>query len=93
MSECNYFVGIKNFKNLSNDLLDEAVTCKINDGAILYAKTKENCNCVFVAGNIGAMTCLIAEMIILMSKNSGFSISAILTTITHIIWNVRGTLR
>ena len=89
----NDFVGIKNFKEVNNDLLDDAITCTIEDGAIIYAKTKKDNNCVFVSGNIGAMTCLIAEMVILMAKNSGFPISAILTTITHIIWNERGTLR
>lgn len=89
----NDFVGIKNFKEVNNDLLDDAITSKIEDGAIIYAKTKEDNNCVFVSGDIGAMTYLIAEMVILIAKKSGVSISAILTTITHIILNERGTLR
>lgn len=93
MKKDKYFAGIKNFKEVNNDLLDDAITCTIEDGAIIYAKTKKDNNCVFVSGNIGAMTCLIAEMVILMAKNSGFPISAILTTITNIIWNERGTLR
>ena len=93
MKKDKYFVGIENFKEVNNDLLDDAITCTIEGGAIIYAKTKKDNNCVFVSGNIGAMTCLIAEMVILMAKNSGFPISAILTSITNIIWNVRGTLR
>ena len=93
MKKDKYFVGIENFKEVNNDLLEDAITSTIEDGAIIYAKTTKNNNCVFVSGNIGAMICLIADMVILIAKNSGAPISAILTSITHIIWNVRGTLR
>ena len=89
----NSFSGSMNFKKISTEIVHESVSINRDTDAIVYAKNADDNLNIFVVGNIGAMTCLIAEMIILMSKNSGFPISAILTTISHIIWNERGSLR
>lgn len=89
----NSFSGSMNFKKISAEIVHESVSINRDTDAIIYAKNTDDNSSIFVVGNIGAMTCLIAEMIILMAKNSGFPISAILTTISHIIWNERGSLR
>jgi hypothetical protein len=89
----NSFSGSKNFKKIITEVVHDSVSINRETDAIVYAKNTEDDMSIFVVGNIGAMTCLIAEMIVLMSKKSGFPISAILTTISHIIWNERGTLR
>ena len=93
MSIKNSFSGSKHFKNISAEIVHESVLINRDTDAIVYAKNTDDNLSIFVVGNIGAMTCIIAEIIILMAKNSGFPISAILTTITHIIWDERGTLR
>lgn len=89
----NSFSGSKNFKKIITEVVHDSISINRDTDAIVYAKNADDDMSIFVVGNIGAMTCLIAEMIILMAKNSGFPISAILTTISHIIWNERGSLR
>ena len=89
----NSFSASKNFKKINSEIVHESISIDRDTDAIVYGKNAEDSIDMFIFGNIGAMTCLIAEMVILMSKKSGFPISAILTTITHIIWNERGTLR
>ena len=92
----NSFTGIKNCREVNTNLIHDSLSINKEDEAIVYAKSAENddCDdCVFVSGNIGAMIYLIAEMIILISKNSGVSISPILATISSIIIGLRGSLR
>lgn len=93
MNVKNSFSGSKNFKKINTELVHESVSIDRDTDAIVYGKNAEDSINLFVVGNIGAMVCLIADMIVLMSKNSGFPISAILTTISHIIYDERGSLR
>lgn len=93
MNVKNSFSGSKNFKKISTEIVHESISIDRDTDAIVYCRNAEDSIDLFVVGNIGAMTCLITDMLVLMSKNSGFSISAILTTISHIIWNERGSLR
>ena len=88
-----YFSASKNFKNINSEIVHESISINRDTDAIVYGKNAEDSKGIFVVGSIGAMICLIADMVILMSKNSGAPISAILTSITRIIWNERGTLR
>lgn len=89
----NSFIGSKNFKMISSIIVDESVSIDRDTEAVVYAKNVEDSTNMFVAGNIGAMICLIADMIILISEISGAPISAILLTIITLINDQRGSLR
>lgn len=89
----NSFSGIKNCRKISAEVIHESLSINREDEAIMYAKSAEDSESILVVGNIGAMICLIAEMVILISKNSGFPISAILATVSHTIIGLRGSLR
>ena len=89
----NSFSGSKNFKKLSTEIVDESVSIDRDTEAVVYAKNVEDSTSMFVVGNIGAMICLIADMIILISEKSGAPISAILLTISTLIYDQRGSLR
>lgn len=89
----NSFSCSKNFKKISSEIVHESISIDRDTDAIVYGKNAEDSIDIFVVGNIGAMICLIADMVVLISKNSGAPISAILTTISHMILNERGTLR
>lgn len=86
----NSFIGIKNCRKINTELLHDSLSINREADAIVYAKFTENSDCELVIGNIGAMICAIAEMIILMSKNSGFPISAIIKSIINAIYGTRG---
>lgn len=89
----NSFSGSKNFKKISTEIVHESVLIDRDTEAVVYAKNVGDSTNMFVAGNIGAMTCLIADMIILISEKSGAPISAILLTISTLINDERGSLR
>ena len=89
----NSFIGSKNFKMISTEIVDESVSIDRDTEAVVYAKNAGDSTNMFVAGNIGAMTCLIADMIILISEKSGAQISAVLLTISTLINDQRGGLR
>lgn len=89
----NSFIGSKNFKMISTEIVDESVSIDRDTEAVVYAKNSEDGTSMFVAGNIGAMICLIADMIILISEKSGAPISAVLLTISTLINDQRGSLR
>ena len=89
----NSFIGSKNFKMISTEIVDESVSIDRDTEAVVYAKNSEDSTSMFVAGNIGAMICLIADMIILISEKSGAPISAVLLTISTLINDQRGSLR
>lgn len=89
----NSFSASKNFKKISSEIVHESISIDRDTDAVVYGKNAEDSIDIFVVGSIDAMICLIADMIMLMSKNSGAPISAILTSLTNIIWNERGTLR
>ena len=93
MAVKNSFSGIKNFRKISTEVMHESLSINREDEAIIYAKSSEDSENILVIGNIGAMICLMAETIILISKNSGFPISAILATVSHTIIGLRGSLR
>lgn len=81
----NDFVAVKNFKKVNSDVILDATTI-YHKGAIIYAKFDEDDNCEFISGNIGAMICAIAEIIIMMSKKSGFPITSIVKTILNDVY-------
>lgn len=89
----NSFSGSMNFKKISTEIVHESVSINRDTDAIVYAKNVEDSTSMFVAGNIGAMICLIADMIILISEKSGAPISAVLLTISTLINDQRGSLR
>lgn len=89
----NSFSGIKNGIKISSEVIHESSSINRVDEAIIYAKCTEDSESILVVGNIGAMICLISEMVILISKKSGFPISAILATVSHTIMGLRGSLR
>lgn len=89
----NSFSGSMNFKKISTEIVHESVSINRDTDAIVYAKNSEDSTSMFVAGNIGAMICLIADMIILISEKSGAPISAVLLTISTLINDQRGSLR
>ena len=93
MAVKNSFSGIKNCRKISTEVIHESLSINREDEAIIYAKCAEDSESILVVGNIGAMICLIAEMVMLISKNSGFPISAILATVSHTIIGLRGSLR
>lgn len=93
MAVKNSFSGIKNCRKISTEVIHESLSINRDGEAIIYAKCAEDSESILVVGNIGAMICLIAEMIMLISKNSGFPISAILATVSHTIIGLRGSLR
>lgn len=89
----NSFSGSKNFKKLNTEIVHESISIDRDTDAIVYGKNAEDSIDMFVVGNIGAMVCLIADMIILISEKSGAPISAILLTISTLINDQRGSLR
>ena len=89
----NSCIGSKNFKMISTEIVDESVSIDRDTEALVYAKTAGDSTNAFVAGNIGAMICLIADLIILISEKSGAPISAISLTISTLIYDQRGSLR
>lgn len=89
----NFFSGSKNFKKISTEIVHESLSIDRDTEALVYAKKVDDSTNMFVAGNIGAMICLIADMIILISEKSGAPISAISLTISTLINDQRGTLR
>lgn len=93
MNVNNYFSGSKNFKKISTEIVHESISIDRDTEAVVYAKNTEDSTSMFVTGNIGAMMCLIADMIILISEKSGASISAILLTISTLLNDQRGILR
>lgn len=93
MNVKNSFSGSKNFKKINTEIVHESLSIDRDAESIVYAKVAEDSVNIFVVGNIGAMVHSIAEMIILISKNSGVPISAILLTISTLINDLRGSLR
>ena len=89
----NSFSGSKNFKKLNTEIVHESLSINQDTDAIVYGKYTEDSIDMFVAGNIGAMMCLIADMIILISEKSGAPISAVLLTISTLINDQKGGLR
>lgn len=89
----NSFSGSMNFKKINTEIVHESVSIDRDTEAVVYAKNSEDSTSMFVAGNIGAMTCLIADMIILISEKSGAPSSAVLLTISTLINDQRGSLR
>ena len=85
MNVNNNFSGSKNFKKISTEIVHESISIDRDTEAVVYAKNTEDSTSMFVTGNIGAMMCLIADMIILISDKSGASISAILLTISTLL--------
>lgn len=85
MNVNNNFSGSKNFKKISTEIVHESISIDRDTEAVVYAKNTEDSTSMFVTGNIGAMMCLIADMIILISEKSGASISAILLTISTLL--------
>lgn len=85
MNVKNSFSGSKNFKKISTEIVHESLSIDRDVDAVVYAKNDEDDTNIFVVGNIGAMTCLIADMIILISEKSEAPISAILLTISTLI--------
>lgn len=91
MNSKNYFVGAKNFKSISAPILLEATEIQLNeyDGAVVYAKFTEEDENILISGNIGAMVCAIAEMIIMISSKSNFPITALLKSITNTVYGIK----
>lgn len=87
------FSGSKNFKKIGSEIVHESLSIDREVEALVYAKNVEDSTSIFVVGNIGAMICLIADMIILISEKSGVPTSAILLTISTLINDKRGSLR
>ena len=77
----NYFVGVKNLKEVNPGVMLEAVKIPCHKGTVLYAKFTEDIESVFISGNIGAAICAIAELIVMVSKKSNVSVPALVRVI------------
>lgn len=83
----NYFVGVKNLKEVNHGVMLEAVKMPCHKGTVLYANVTEDNDSVFISGNIGAAICAIAELIVMVSKKSNVPVPTLVRTINS---NIEG---
>lgn len=79
----NYFVGVKNLREVNPGVMLEAVKIRCDKGSVVYAKFTEDADSVFISGNIGASICAIGELIVMISKKSNVSIPTLIKAIIN----------